>query len=157
MHVSIHGSFTFILTSIYKHSMNPDKWLKILFDFNKETSMLILKILPIEMNESSFSAKLYSLQVHLPNAWSLPAILVLFFGSVFIKSGIFSNPLDLDLLQKQTEATWGPWFPLTFFPCQGSEDVRTGGRQSSPAREGPYLPMQCFPVSEHASIYFWKL
>lgn len=52
MHVSIHGSFTFILTSINRYSMSPDKWLKILFDFNKEISMLILKILPIEMKES---------------------------------------------------------------------------------------------------------
>lgn len=52
MHVSIHGSFTSILTSINRFSMSPDKWLKILFDFNKEISMLILKILPMEMNES---------------------------------------------------------------------------------------------------------
>lgn len=52
MHVSIHGSFTFILNSINRFSMSPDKWLKILFDFNKEISMLILKILPMEMNES---------------------------------------------------------------------------------------------------------
>lgn len=116
MHISIHGSFTFILTSISRHSMSPDKWLKILFDFNKEISMLILKILPIEMNES--------LLVHcplfpestplLPIPGPLPVILVLCFGSTSIKSGILSNHLYLALLQKQTEATWDPWFLLIY-------------------------------------------
>lgn len=70
--------------------------------------MFVLKTLPMEVNESSFSTKLYSPKVHLPSASPLPAILVLFFGSLFIKSGIFSKALDLALLQKQTEATWGP-------------------------------------------------
>lgn len=44
----------------------------------------------------------------------LPANLVLFFGSAVYKSGTHSNHSDLVLLQKQTEATWGLWFPLIY-------------------------------------------
>lgn len=119
MHVSIHGSFTFILTSINRFSMSPDKWLKILFDFSKEISMLILKILPMEMNESLLvCCPLLPVCTCPPTPppipGPLPAILILFFGSISIKFGILSNHLDLALLQKQTEATWGPWFLLIY-------------------------------------------
>ena len=60
--------------------MNPDKLLKILLDFNKEISMLILKILPIEINESWFSGKLNSLQVTPPSLVPGPSLPSLFFS-----------------------------------------------------------------------------
>lgn len=37
-----------------------------------------------------------------------------FSGSMFIVSGILPNHLDLALLQKQTEATWGSLFSLIY-------------------------------------------
>lgn len=114
MHVSIHGSFTFILTSINRHSMSPDKWLKILLDFYKEISMLILKILPLAMNESLICHHPL-LPASTPPPIPAPHPPSLFFPlAQLYKSGFCSNHLDLVLLQKQTEATWGLWFPLIY-------------------------------------------
>ena len=85
MHVSIHGSFNFILTSINRHSMSPNKWLEPLLVFNKEISMLILQILPTEMNESLvFHHPLLPCKHTSSIPGPLPANLALFFGSAII-------------------------------------------------------------------------
>lgn len=152
MHVSIRGSFSFILTSINRRSMSLDKWLKILLDFTKEISMLILKILPIEMNESLiFHHLLLLCKYTSPIPGPHPANCALFFGSAVYKSGIHSSHSNLVLLQKQKQKLPGAFdtHSFTFFPCQGSEDVRVGSSQSSPALGVPYLPMQCFWTWQH--------
>lgn len=101
------------------------------------------------MNEALFLLlpSTYLLSLSTTHLCSMPEILsaipALCFGSLFIKSGIVSNHLDLALLQKQTEATWGPRFQAHLHSicakCQRMSELAA----ASQTQHGTALINQC--------------
>lgn len=155
MHVSIHGSFTFILTSINRHSMSLDKWVKILLDFNKETSMLIKNFSTHRQKWLPFGT-LYASKCTSPVPQPLPAFLAVFLWLCVYKVWNSLKSLRSGSLVKTNRSYLG----LFLLPHLHSFCAKGQGMSElvavSQAQHGIALIYQCscFPISEHASIYF---